>query len=172
MTVNLLTEKNLINDEEYAIDYLQRASKLGLGIHKAIANLRMKGIDEEIIEKHRDAYGEEQEYQAALEIVEKAYRNNSKKSRAAMIDAISDKLYLKGFSSAVITKVMSSFDFYANDELEEELILKEFDKAFKRYGQKYDGRQLYNKIYVYLMRKGFDYQLIKQVLKEGGYENE
>ena len=89
-----------------------------------------------------------------------------------MIDAISDKLYLKGFSSAVITKVMSSFDFYANDELEEELILKEFDKAFKRYGQKYDGRQLYNKIYVYLMRKGFDYQLIKQVLKEGGYENE
>lgn len=172
MTVNLLTEKNLINDEEYAIDYLQRASKLGLGIHKAIANLRMKGIDEEIIEKHRDAYGEEQEYQAALEIVEKAYRNNSKKSRAAMIDAISDKLYLKGFSSAVITKVMSSFDFYTNDELEEELILKEFDKAFKRYGQKYDGRQLYNKIYVYLMRKGFDYQLIKQVLKEGGYENE
>lgn len=172
MTVNLLTEKNLINDEEYAIDYLQRASKLGLGINKAISNLRMKGIDDDIIEKHRDAYGEETEFQTALEIVEKAYANNSKKSRAAMINSIADKLYLKGFSSSVINKVMSSFDFYANEELEEELILKEFDKAFKRYGEKYEGRALYNKIYVYLMRKGFDYQLIKQVMKESGYEDE
>ncbi len=172
MTVNLLMDKNLINDEEYTIDYLQRASKLGLGINKAISNLRMKGIEDEVIEKNREAYGEEQEYETALEIVEKAYAANSRKSRTAMIDAIADKLYLKGFSSAVINKVMTTFDFYADEELEEELILKEFDKAFKRYSQKFDGKPLYNKIYIYLMRKGFDYQLIKQVMKESGYEDE
>mgnify|MGYP003275612200 CR=1 FL=1 len=172
MTVNLLMDKNLINDEEYTVDYLQRASKLGLGINKAISNLRMKGIDDEVIEKNREAYGEEQEYETALEIVEKAYAANSRKSRTAMIDAIADKLYLKGFSSVVINKVMTTFDFYADEELEEELILKEFDKAFKRYSQKFDGKPLYNKIYIYLMRKGFDYQLIKQVMKESGYEDE
>ncbi|WP_041138332.1 glycosyltransferase [Beduini massiliensis] len=172
MTVNLLMDKNLINDEEYTIDYLQRASKLGLGINKAISNLRMKGIEDEVIEKNREAYGEEQEYETALEIVEKVYAANSRKSRTAMIDAIADKLYLKGFSSAVINKVMTTFDFYADEELEEELILKEFDKAFKRYSQKFDGKPLYNKIYIYLMRKGFDYQLIKQVMKESGYEDE
>ncbi|MFQ9923522.1 MAG: glycosyltransferase [Beduini sp.] len=172
MTVNLLMDKNLINDEEYTIDYLQRASKLGLGINKAISNLRMKGIEDEVIERNREAYGEEQEYETALEIVEKAYAANSRKSRTAMIDAIADKLYLKGFSSAVINKVMTTFDFYADEELEEELILKEFDKAFKRYSQKFDGKPLYNKIYIYLMRKGFDYQLIKQVMKESGYEDE
>ncbi len=172
MTVNLLMDKNLINDEEYAIDYLQRAAKLGLGSNKAISNLRMKGIDDDIIERNREAYGEEQEYEAALEIVEKAYSSNSRKSRTAMINAIGDKLYLKGFSSSVINKVMTTFDFYADQELEEELILKEFDKAYKRYGQKFEGKALYNKIYIYLMRKGFDYQLIKQVMKESGYENE
>ena len=172
MTVNLLMEKNLINDEEYAIDYLQRASKLGLGVNKAISNLRMKGIEDEIIDKNRGAYKQEEEYEAAIELVKKAYDSNAKKSRVAMIDAIGNKLYLKGFSSSVINKVMTTFDFYNDQELEEELILKEFDKAYKRYSQKFEGKQLYTKIYIYLMRKGFDYQLIKQVMKESGYENE
>lgn len=172
MTVNLLIEKNLINDEEYATDYFNRASKLGLGVNKAISNLRIKGIDDDIIEKCKEAYGEESEFHAALEIVEKAYSKNSKKSRVALINAIGDKLYMKGFSSKVINKVLSTFDFAPNEELEEELILKEFDKAFNRYGDKYDGKQLYNKIYIHLIRRGFDYELIKQVMKEGGYENE
>lgn len=169
MTINALSDKNLINDEEYAKDYFQRASKLGLGINKAISNLRSKGIDDEIIEQCREEYSEESEYEAAMEIIAKEYEKNTKKSRAAMINSLADKLYAKGFSSPVINRVMSTFDFYYNDELEHELIYKEFDKAFKRYSDKFEGKQLYNKIYIYLMRKGFDYQLIREVMKESGY---
>ena len=56
-----------------------------------------------------------------------------------MIDSIANKLYAKGFSSPIINRVMSTFDFYSNEELEQELIFKEFDKAFKRYSDKYEG---------------------------------
>ena len=172
MTINALTEKKLINDEEYATDYFQRASKLGLGVNKAITNLRSKGIEDEIIEKTRGTYSEESEYETALEFVTKTYEKNTHKSRAAMIDSIANKLYAKGFSSPIINRVMSTFDFYSNEELEQELIFKEFDKAFKRYSDKYEGKQLYNKIYIYLMRKGFDYSLIRQVMKESGYSED
>lgn len=169
MAINALIKKNLINDEEYAKDYFIRASKLGLGMNKAIAALRSRGVEDDIIEQTREHYSEENEYQTALEFVEKTYDKNAKKSRKAMINSIAEKLYVKGFSSPVINKVMSNFDFYSNDELENELIYKEFNKAFKRYGAKYEGKVLYNKIYTYLMRKGFDYTLIKEVMKENGY---
>lgn len=171
MAMNALKEKNLINDYEYAVDYYTRAKRLSLGKNKALFNLRDKGISEEIIESTKHLYSSEDEYETALAIVSKSFDANHSKTRMSFIHSISDKLYMKGFSKDVITNVLANFDFSSKEGLEEELILKEFDKAFDRYSNKYEGKELAQKIYLYLLRKGFDYSLIKEVMKESGGDN-
>ena len=47
---NFLSEKNLINDKMYAMNYFKRCIRLGIGHNKAIYNLRNYGVDTEIID--------------------------------------------------------------------------------------------------------------------------
>ena len=173
MTINTLKEKNLINDEEYAADYFEKAIKMGLGKIKAKNNLREKGISEDIIEQKAEEYTDSDEYETALKIVDKSFTLNNTKTKVNFINSMYDKLYLKGFSKETISNVIANYDFSGMDSLEEQLVLKEFDKAFNRYSDKYQGKVLYQHIYVYLLRKGFDHSLIKQIMLEsGGYDEE
>ncbi len=170
MTIHALMTKKLINDREYTKDYFDRAARLGLGLNKTIMNLRQKGIEDSIIEEEKGRYHDDIEYTTALELVDDLYQKNTTKSKNAIKKTISDKLYRRGFSSHIINKVMSSYEFCHNEELEEQLIHKELNKAYKRYRGKYEGIQLSNKITQYLLNKGFDYSLVKEVIKENSDE--
>ena len=155
-TLELLQNKNLINDEEYTVNYLKRCTRLGVGLNKAIYNLRNYGVSDEIIDQ----------------CLEKNSRNIGF-SYKAMLKKIRDKLYIKGFTNEAIEKALSDYDFEFDYEKEHNALEKEFIKQKKKYSKKYDTNQLKEKIINNLLRKGYNYEDIKEIMnKEGALEDE
>lgn len=172
-TLELLQNKNLINDEEYTVNYLKRCTRLGLGLNKAIYNLRNYGVSDEIIDQCLEKNSFDDEYLAATKIIDTYYNRNIGFSYKAMLKKIRDKLYIKGFTNEAIEKALSDYDFEFDYEKEHNALEKEFIKQKKKYSKKYDTNQLKEKIINNLLRKGYNYEDIKEIMnKEGALEDE
>ena len=90
-----------------------------------------------------------------------------------MLKKIRDKLYIKGFTNEAIEKALSDYDFEFDYEKEHNALEKEFIKQKKKYSKKYDTNQLKEKIINNLLRKGYNYEDIKEIMnKEGALEDE
>ncbi len=165
--ISLLEDKKLIDDENFALDYVKRTSRMGMGIRKSIRKLKEKGISDEVIEIVKANYSRAIDVETAQEMVRKIYRNNKTRSKVALKHAVRDKLFYNGYEPDVIEEAMADVPFELNDQFERQLLHKELEKAKKKYSTKYTGRELQNKIFVYLSRKGFEYDLIKEVSEEG-----
>ena len=172
-TLELLQNKNLINDEEYTVNYLKRCTRLGVGLNKAIYNLRNYGVSDEIIDQCLEKNSFDDEYLAATKIIDTYYNRNIGFSYKAMLKKIRDKLYIKGFTNEAIEKALSDYDFEFDYEKEHNALEKEFIKQKKKYSKKYDANQLKEKIINNLLRKGYNYEDIKEIMnKEGALEDE
>lgn len=172
-TLELLQNKNLINDEEYTVNYLKRCTRLGVGLNKAIYNLRNYGVSDEIIDQCLEMNSFDDEYLAATKIIDTYYNRNIGFSYKAMLKKIRDKLYIKGFTNEAIEKALSDYDFEFDYEKEHNALEKEFIKQKKKYSKKYDTNQLKEKIINNLLRKGYNYEDIKEIMnKEGALEDE
>lgn len=172
-TLELLKEKNLINDDAYTLNYLKRCTRLGIGLNKAIYNLRSYGIDSQTIDQCLEEIDEDEEYNAAIALIDSIYSKNTTFSYKAMVKKIHDKLYIKGFTSETIERALGDFDFELDDQKEQEALEKEFVKQVRRYSKKYQGANLKEKIIDTLLRKGYNYEHIKELLnKEGALEDE
>ena len=145
-TLELLQEKNLINDEAYTLNYLKRCTRLGIGLNKAIYNLRSYGISSEIIDHCLEENDINDEYNAATEIIDAYYNRNSTFSYKAILKKIRDKLYIKGFTTETIERALADYDFDFDDQKELMALEKEFIKQKKKYLKKYQGNQLKEKI--------------------------
>ena len=172
-TLELLQNKNLINDEEYTVNYLKRCTRLGVGLNKAIYNMRNYGVSDEIIDQCLEKNSFDDEYLAATKIIDTYYNRNIGFSYKAMLKKIRDKLYIKGFTNEAIEKALSDYDFEFDYEKEHNALEKEFIKQKKKYSKKYDTNQLKEKIINNLLRKGYNYEDIKEIMnKEGALEDE
>lgn len=172
-TMELLQEKNLINDEAYTMQYLRRCTKLGIGLNKAIYNLRSYEITSDVIDRCLEEFNEDDEYNAAIELIESLYSNASSFSHKALLKRIRDKLYFKGFTADTIERAMSDFDFEYDDENEKNSLQKDFDKAVIRYSKKLEGSNLREKLIDVLLRKGYNYEDIRKLITiKGDSSNE
>ena len=171
-TLELLQEKNLINDEAYTLNYLKRCTRLGIGLNKAIYNLRNYGISSEIIDRCLEENDHDDEYNAATNIIDAYYNRNNNFSYKATLKKIRDKLYIKGFTAETIERALADYDFDFDDQKERKTLEKEFIKQKKKYIKKYHGNQLKEKIIDTLLRKGYNYEHIKELLNEEGALND
>lgn len=166
--MELLQEKNLINDEAYTMQYLRRCTKLGIGLNKAIYNLRSYEITSDVIDRCLEEFDDNDEYNAAIELIESLYSNANSFSHKALLKRIRDKLYFKGFTADTIERAMSDFDFEYNDENEKLSLQKDFDKALLRYSKKIQGSKLREKLIDVLLRKGYNYEDIRKLISIKG----
>ncbi|MBS5588577.1 MAG: RecX family transcriptional regulator [[Clostridium] spiroforme] len=172
-TLELLESKNLINDEEYTINYLRRCTRLGVGLNKAIYNLHTYGISNELIDQCLEKNSFDDEYFAATKIIDTYYNRNIGFSYKIMLKKIRDKLYIKGFTNETIEKALSDYDFKFDYEKEHDALEKEYIKQKNKYLRKYEDKQLKEKIINSLLRKGYNYEDIKEIMnREGAPENE
>lgn len=170
-TLDLLCEKNLINDRLYTINYLKRCTRIGIGLNKAIYNLRSYGVDSEIIDSCLEEMDDD-EYLAATTLIDKYFRKNNINSYKGIQNKIREKLYLKGFTNETIERAMNDYDFEYDDEKEKIALEKETNKAILKYSKKYSGKELRNKLIDTLLRKGYNYEDIKNILTAKEDENE
>lgn len=164
-TIQLLSEKNLINDKMYAMNYFKRCTRLGIGHNKAIYNLRNYGVDTEIIDTCLEELDDDEEYQAAMLLINNYYQRNSTISYRNIQRKIKEKLFLKGFTNDVIDKAMAEYDFEYDLEKEKLALEKDYLKASHRYEKKLEGKDLRNKIIDTLLKKGYNYEDIKNILE-------
>lgn len=171
MTMDLLVQKNLIDDSEYTKNYFQKSMRLGLGINRIVYNLKNQGVSPFIIDEYLAVYSQDLEYDKAMEIIEKLYNENTSKPQYALIQNIRNKLFNKGFSQEVVDQAINSFDFDFPKEHTMKLLKKEYDRVYKRYKNRYDHHILKSKIITFLVQKGYEYDDVMELMNEVWEDN-
>lgn len=166
MTMELLVNKNLINDMEYTRSYFQKSTKLGWGMNKIIYNLKNQGVSPFVIDEFLADYPIETEYDKAIEIIQKLYEENTTKPKYMLIQNIKNKLFNKGFSQEIVEQATNDFDFVFSKERTMNLLKKEYDRVYKRYKNRYDHSALKNKIITFLLQKGYEYNDVVELMNE------
>ena len=166
MTMNLLLQKGLINDRQYAHDYLTISLKKGHGLNRGVVDLKKKGVDPVLIDEVLLDFSDDMELEKAVEIVKILYEKNNSRSPKALMLNMKQKLFNKGFSEQTINKAIESVDFEFPSEHTKILLEKEYHKVYTRYSQKYSGSLLKTKIITFLLQKGYEYDDIVQLIQE------
>ncbi|MDA8233253.1 MAG: regulatory protein RecX [Clostridia bacterium] len=101
--INFLTEYNLINDETYARQWVDHRCRVKpTGRKRLFIEMLQKGISEDIIDNILFEISQEDEFNMALAIAEKKYRNHSTPQGMQKIKGF---LYRRGFSTDTIGEV-------------------------------------------------------------------
>lgn len=163
--INKLEEYGLLDDYKYAVAKVS-SFKANLYSKKMMSNkLNKLGISKDIIEKTvlNDL---DDELLACKKMANKYLKATHNKSLSAAKESIYAKLLTKGFSHEVIKQALDVLDFSNLTLGENEVLKKEAIKARKKYEKKYDGTDLRNRVYLYLVSKGFNYDSIYAVINE------
>lgn len=165
-TIAHLEEKKLIDDYEYCYNYIESSLNKGYGFNRAVASLKKEGMSADIINHTLEAFSDELEYDKAIEIIEKLYNANHTRSPNALIANIKSKLFNKGFKTETVDRALDHVEMHFPEEETQALLKQEYERAYRRYHNKYEGQSLKNKIVQFLMRKGYEYSDITSLLEE------
>ncbi|WP_050635231.1 glycosyltransferase [Candidatus Stoquefichus sp. SB1] len=171
MTMELLVQKNLIDDVEYTKNYFQKAKRMGVGVNKIVYNLKREGISPFVIDEYLADYSPDLEYDKAVEIVKKLYNENTTKPQYALIQNIKNKLFNKGFSQDVVERAINDFDFVFPKEHTQKLLTKEYYRVYNRYKNRYEPQILKSKVITFLVQKGYEYDDVVEIIRELWEEN-
>lgn len=164
--MKLLEERKLINDEAYASEYISQQLNHGHGVRKSLLKLKSKGIDAQVIDDTDPEQYLDQEVAKATTLALKLFENNRSKSYEALRRHIKQYLFNHGFSSKAIIEALNALPTAMDDEDEWAYLEREYEKIFPRYEKKYDGYELKQHLYQYLMRKGYEASMISQFLDD------
>ena len=115
---------------------------------------------------------DDEEYTAATHLIDDYFKRNNSNSFKHIQMRIKEKLYVKGFTSDTIDKAMSDYDFVYDDEKEKMALAKEANKVYLKYAKKLSDNELRNKLIDTLLRKGYNYDDIKDFLADKEKDDE
>lgn len=166
--INKLIELDYLNDERFTKSRINSLIDQGHSKRMIYQKLINEGINSKMIDKY---YPND----LKLEIdnierkVNKLFRTIKNKSIGAKKSAIYTKLVSAGFDSSLVNESIDKLDFKEDYKLEDEKLEKEFLKAINKYSKKYESYELKNRLYTYLMSKGFRSEDINKKLIQKGY---
>lgn len=164
--IERLKEVKLVDDQVYAESFVRtqmRLSDKGPVVLKQ--KLTQKGIPASIADEALQLYTFETQQEVATKLVEKTIRKNQQKTFQTQKQKLQQVLMTKGFDQEVSRVVLSEIRLEKNEEQEVSLMEKEGDKLWRKNSrcELFDRKQ---KTMQGLIRKGFDYDVIKQYLAE------
>lgn len=154
--INRLLDIRLLNDEQYAYDYLEEIIRKKKGLKYFKYQLESKGVSTNVIDKVARDYPENLIINELVEQVQKhqkklfTYPVNSQKQK------INDKLLRDGFSNHIINIVFNQINW--NCDIRQR-IKQDLEKIKKQTDDN-------NKITQKLLTKGYNYQDIKKHLNK------
>lgn len=169
MAMNYLEKKKFIDDRTYTQNYITQSQEKKIGINKIVNELKNRGVSPFIIEECLEDYDYDKEYQQALSLVDKMYKENNKYSINELKNKMRNRLYQRGYNQELIEQVVNDFEFNYPPLHTYNLLKKEYAKIYNRYSKRYEGDLLKQKIITFLVSKGYDYDEIVNVVEE---ENE
>ena len=165
--IQQLKNIDLINDKAYIEDYLGYAQEKGYGKNKIKQELLKKGIFAEEIDKIRfNESVEKKKAQALVPALEKKYAKYSYEQKKQHIYAA---LLNRGFSHDVASMCLNNVS-KINEKDEQIKIKNDYKKVLAQYKNKYEGRELNDKVFQALRRKGYRVSDIKRVMGGNSYD--
>ena len=156
-------DKVVVAEEEnyalnYALNYLSRAPKTQKQIEK---KMREKGYEERYIEstiKKLKEYRYIDDYDYALR-----YINDKKQFKKIGKNKLKQELYLKGIDKETIEATLE--DTYDEDEEVERGIEIANKKLSSSKFKSMEDREKYQKLYAFLVSKGYNYDICNKIIK-------
>ena len=160
-----LNELRLLDDEKYAISYINHHQALGKkGPDLIKRDLISKGVAKKIIDRHLETYDEESSLTHAIKLASSQIRKNNKYGLGFLRPKVIQYLQQKGFPSDISKQAVEEA-LKENREDESDILLDQTYKLYKKYSRypEYEGKQ---KIIQALGRKGFSYDEAKRAYNE------
>ncbi len=159
--INDLKEYGLINDEEYAKDYKEEKENALYGKKRITDDLRFKKRISPKIVMTLSFVNEKENAKKYLSSISKSlssYPYITKKRKAH------DILLRRGYDEESISSALESLEESDEDKVAAKLE-KDAKRAYTRYQQKYEGKELRARVYSYLYRKGYESEDISTCLE-------
>ncbi|NBG88012.1 regulatory protein RecX [Isachenkonia alkalipeptolytica] len=164
------------NDETFVKEIIrQKGEGAGKGRGFIKNHLKDKGVEEALIEKGlREYYPPELEREIALTQSMKFFKSKEKLPLNQIKSKLSQRLASRGFSFEIIKTCLDDLSgspevqniMKAQENVHFEKALIEGEKAREKAKKKYkNDYQIYGKVYETLVRKGFDREMIQQVME-------
>lgn len=161
--INRLKEYKLLDDERYCNNRFNYLNKQLFSIKQIKTKLIKEGINKDLIEKYV-INNVEDEYLKAKQLATKYNKTIKNKSLNAKKQAILTHIVNAGYSYDSAIKSIEDLNIESINE--KDLLKKEYLKVNLKYSKKYEGYDLRNHIYSYLMNKGFNSKDIKSIMEE------
>lgn len=166
-TINFLRERDLVNDERYACDYIDTCTRKSIGINRAIYNLRKNKVRLDAIDFAIESMDQQNQIESAKNMIEDLYATSSTKSYRSLMNVIRKRLFNRGFTPETIDIAMGSINLRFDIVKEKETLEKELLKCQKKYQRKYQGDELVQRCIDGLLKKGYRYEDIKEIVERG-----
>lgn len=166
--IEILQKQNLINDEKIVEEKITSMREKLVGRHKVILELRQRGVPNYMIDKYLVHNEVLEEKDNALIFAKQLQDIVKEPSAMAKKDTIRRRLIHRGFDSFIAEHVVNELDFSVEIKNEKEncrayaqKIKSQLDKRSLK-----DEKSKKRKLAASIARKGFNYELIKEVLSE------
>ncbi|MDD3027873.1 MAG: RecX family transcriptional regulator [Erysipelotrichaceae bacterium] len=166
-TINFLKERDLVNDERYACDYIETCTRKSIGINRAIYSLRKSKVRLDAIDFAIENLDQQNQIESAKSMIEDIYATDSTKSYRSLVNAIRNRLFNRGFTPETIDIAMGSINLRFDIVKEKETLEKELVKCQRKYQRKYQGDELIQRCIDGLLKKGYRYEDIKEIVERG-----
>lgn len=161
-TVERLKKDGYLNEEIYLKCYLSDQVNLGIsGPNKIKKDLIKLGIDEEEVSSQLNNIADEIWLDKLDKIVKKRIKSNKTYGVNKLKEKILYDLSNLGYYKWMIEETIRNNEFGSNND---NLIEKEYTKAYNKLSRKFEGYELEKKIISKLVTKGFNYEEIKNVM--------
>lgn len=160
-------ELKLIDDLNYAESYVRTMANVNRKGPKNIErDLDEKGISEENKMQAMEEYTDEQQLENAKILAKKRWARSKKDSRVEGIQKVKQYLVNKGYSFKTADEVINQMDTEVDEEAEYTALVKQADRAIRRYSRKHEGYELVQRLKRYLYSKSFPSKLINRFIDE------
>ncbi|MBS7577830.1 MULTISPECIES: RecX family transcriptional regulator [unclassified Enterococcus] len=167
LVIDFLKKNHLLNDTDYAqniVESMVAAKKKGR--QAVIFKLKQKGIHPDVIELAIEAYSDEQELLAAMNVAERLESRYYRESKRAQEQKITENLLRNGFSYDLAAKAVSLLEIESSEDEEYENLIAKGTPVWRRVSRQYEGWERKNRVFRNLAGKGFDFDLVNHFIEE------
>lgn len=153
--IEKLLKQGYLNDQSFAKSYINnQIITTNKGPYKIRRELSEHRVDTNIIEEEIEVFDEDTQLEKIRKVTTRLYNSNRNRGGVVLKKKIVNDLVNLGYDTSAISKVINDFDF-SNDK---DIAKKEYEKLYKKYSRKYDGKELEYKIKEKLYQKGLYYE--------------
>lgn len=165
--IHKLTRLGFLNDTEYSKAFVDtKKNTMKKGPRAIQQELKRKGIDDDTREQALAHFDEVEQLKLATQLADKKLRQETKKTPMQQKQKIQEFLLRKGYSFAIIERVIAQIDFSKAEDDWAALVDVQGEKAWRKYASKFSGYDLHMKVKQALYQKGFPGDVIDTFIEQ------